>query len=178
MLPETQHDPTLLLKDDSSAFVSSPIRLELLSPPSTVPLRKRSVDGAAMPETTVDEDCDPCLLEDDVRPGAHPGNRLTIDSITQTPSVNDLAECNLRGRVAPPRALHPPPHGGGRWQRKRSDSASLVHTCRGAQVMPPTGTSESRGIRAMPSETPSSGGTAFPIIRLKAELVRAFRNEK
>jgi hypothetical protein len=72
MLPNPHHPPTRRAQGAAHFPVARPISSEFLSPERRVVARRRGVNRAGVPETTVHEHGQPQLGEDEIRPDLQP----------------------------------------------------------------------------------------------------------
>lgn len=92
MLPHPNYDPSQISQTLLCTTVPRDIRFELGSPPVCVCLGRDSVDGATVPEATVDEYGDLGTGEDDVGPA---GNGRHVNAVTETHAMQFTSESAL-----------------------------------------------------------------------------------
>jgi hypothetical protein len=83
VLPNPDHLPTVTLQQSGRLEVTPDIRLDLVSPKIGIGLRPSAMDGATMPETTIDEDNQFDSGEDDVPFTSWSTHYRKIDSISK-----------------------------------------------------------------------------------------------
>lgn len=104
--PDAEHCPVRKFQLGDHSSVPCAICLDLLAPPGAVRRGPSAVVRAPVPEAPIHEHCDTFSEEDDV--GATPDARRwpTMNSISEAPSVEFLAESNLARSVPLLRRLH------------------------------------------------------------------------
>lgn len=107
VLPEAEDLPAASRELCIHTTVPPNVSVQLLRPPLLVRLRPGCVFGAAMPETTVDEDSHVQLPPHDVSLASEVGFRSAVDAIADTTRMQNFSDMQLRLSVTTTLATHP-----------------------------------------------------------------------
>lgn len=100
VLPKTKNAPAQISKGTISLPISLDVARQLRLPVVCVRLRSRPMRGATVPETTVDEDRDMRLCEDDVCAYPQRRGQAEVDPVAPATRMKPTAHCQLGPRIA------------------------------------------------------------------------------
>lgn len=107
MLPEPQDSPPFLLESPGRVEIPLAVSLDLRTPVGSICPRRDEVLGAAVPETTVDEHCDPPPGKHDVGSSAAVrSERRVVDAVAEACGMEESPDGELRTSVSADVALH------------------------------------------------------------------------
>ena len=120
MLPDPDHRPARVLKNNISLTIPLDVSCKLGQPVVLVALRVGCVLGTAMPEAAVDEDGDLLPREHDVgAPASVSSERREIDTVAETLPMQQGTYRDLRFRVSASVRTHGASHAGAARPRRR-----------------------------------------------------------
>ena len=107
MLPETQNLPSRRHQTPIGVGVTLSVRLELRGPPGLVGLGESGVNGARVPEASIDVDSDSLAGKHDIRSTPDTLDGRDIDAVTKSRMVQGLPQRKLWGRISLTSTQHP-----------------------------------------------------------------------
>lgn len=110
MGPHTNDHPTRGAKFPIGVPIAANVRGQLRIPPRSVLVRLSSMLRAGVPEASIDEDCDSRPAEHDVGSPSRRTQGRRVDRVSKALPVEDLANQQLAGSVAPLRCHHAAVH--------------------------------------------------------------------
>ena len=99
MLPVPQDEPSSIGEIRGGTEIAPGVSIDFGFPVALVRLRRNEVLGAPVPETPVDEHCDPSSGEDDVYPPSLVVGDREINAVPKTMSMEQATDKQLGLRV-------------------------------------------------------------------------------
>lgn len=101
MLPESEHEPTVVRQQTVRIGVTPAVPGDLLIPEGSVRLREGRMLRAAVPEAAVDEDGYVCTREQDVTAPSSVHRNQCVNPIAKSTPFKDAPDGDYESRVPP-----------------------------------------------------------------------------
>jgi hypothetical protein len=99
VLPDSDHTPSFGFQSLVGVEVTSTVGFDLFAPEIGVGFGPRAMNGTTVPKATIDEDGNVCFREGKIRPPSRSVQDWKIDSISESSSMQEMANPHLGSSV-------------------------------------------------------------------------------